>query len=1141
MAHAHQPSMAELIARRRRFIGRGAELSTYRENFGYPPEDERHRYLFHVHGNAGVGKTSLVREMERAARECGALTAYVDESVSSVPEALAAIAEHLGRQGHPLKQLDRQLATYRQRRHEAESAAVSGAGTAGAAAAGGESPAGSAAAAPSAGSTAAVTAGVIGLRMVPVVGAFADAVDTQQLAAGADRLRATLSARFRNQEDVQLVLRPDQVLTPVLVTELTEIARSVPWIALFFDTYERTAPFLDSWLRDLMTTSTYGRFPGAVVVTVAGQRPFGAARWGEFADFVTDLPLAPFTEGETRTLLAAKRVTDESVVEEVLRLSGGLPVLVSTLAENQPTDPYDVGDPSATAVERFLKWEQDPVRRAAALACALPRRLDEDVFRAVVTEDAAGLYDWLRALPFATLKDAGVSYHGVVRAPMLRLQRTRSPRRWRERHTALAACFARWRAETETELRADTETEPPAGTETELRADTETEPPAGTETELRADEVWESAEWRALRFEETYHTLCAGPRGALPGALRDVVDGCRESPAAARRAAQVLAEGGADTDDEPAREWGRRLAAALDDEEEGVRAALGLLLDRPGLDTRGRAAAHTVRGRELREAGGYEQALAEYDRSLALDQDEPLAHYGRGLTHQLNGAYEAALADLRRADELAPETTWILESYGETLRLHGRHQDAADLLDRVLALDPTNAYALASRGVAQQALGRHAAALADLDRALELDVEYLWALVRRARLLRETGETDRSFADLDRAVELAPDKAWIASERGEAYRLADRNDDAERELTRTLELDADHASALASRGCVRTLLGRHAEARADLDRAIELDPEYAWALAHRAGLRQELDDATGALADLERAVAADPDVVWIRRRRGEARLDAGQHEEAVADLTEVLNRRPDDVWALTLRGSAHHARGRYGHAFADLDRSLELDQDGSWAYYCRARTAQAAGRPEQAYADLVRCVDLYPDADHARRRAAAMCLLLGRPEEALRRLDELISADADDLDDRCEALRHSGQWAAALAVAERYSVEDPVYGTLQRAMVVTVAEGAEAGAPVWRELERLLSEAEDLTVEMPMYGAMLSEAVRGDWEALDASLTTLFALEHEWDDLAHMACDLEELLHAPGVDAGRLSPRLARVVAARDAFAARWA
>ncbi|MEU9236087.1 hypothetical protein [Streptomyces subrutilus] len=40
----------------------------------------------------------------------------------------------------------------------------------------------------------------------------------------------------------------------------------------------------------------------------------------------------------------------------ILRLSGRLPVLVSTLAEAQPQTVEEIGDPSGTAVERFLKF-----------------------------------------------------------------------------------------------------------------------------------------------------------------------------------------------------------------------------------------------------------------------------------------------------------------------------------------------------------------------------------------------------------------------------------------------------------------------------------------------------------------------------------------------------------------------------------------------------------------------------------------------------------------------------------------------------------------------------------------------------------------------------------------------------------------
>ena len=305
---------------------------------------------------------------------------------------------------------------------------------------------------PSAGSMVAARAGLAGLGMVPGVGAFAGALDAAQLAQGADRLRAGLSARFRNQEDMQLVLAPERVLTPVLLGELSDLASRVPWIVLFFDTYERTGPFLDGWLHEVMTSDLYGSLPATVVVVTAGQHSFDAARWGGFADFVADVPLGPFTEAETRGLLAGKGVVAEPVVEEVLRLTGGLPVLVSTLAEQRPADPDDVGDPSATAVERFLRWEHDPVRRTVALACALPRTLDMDVFRAAVEcpdEEAEALFAWLRGLPFVDDRGDRVRYHHLVREPMLRLQRRRSRRGWTGRHARLAEVFARWREESE--------------------------------------------------------------------------------------------------------------------------------------------------------------------------------------------------------------------------------------------------------------------------------------------------------------------------------------------------------------------------------------------------------------------------------------------------------------------------------------------------------------------------------------------------------------------------------------------------------------------------------------------------------------------------------------------------------------------
>nr|WP_308061875.1 ATP-binding protein [Streptomyces sp. LBUM 1477] len=476
------PTMQELIRRRTRqgFVGRTTERAAFRANLALPVDDERRRFLFHVHGNAGMGKTFLVRELEQIAREHGALTAYVDDGVGSVPEAMAVIADRFARQGRRFKELDRLLTAHREHRYEAELAAMAAAeqegprhGAAGGAADEGDAadagdargPGASArarlggAAEPSAASMAAARATLVALGLVPVVGPFAGAVDPAQLARQADRLRTGLGTRSRAREDAELLLAPELVLTPALLEELTGAAAEAPWLVLLFDTYERTGAFLDPWLHDLVSGDRHGPLPGNLVLVTAGQLPLDATRWGGLGDFVLDLPLRPFTEAESRGLLAARGVLAPPVVEEVLRLTGGLPVLVSTLAEARPAgldDLADAGDASATAVERFLRWESDPVRRAAALTCALPRWLDAEVFRVAVTGEADGvgagaedlhaLFAWLRALPFVTDRGDRVVFHDVVRAPMVRLQRTRSPRGWAERHRRLAEAFAGWRA-----------------------------------------------------------------------------------------------------------------------------------------------------------------------------------------------------------------------------------------------------------------------------------------------------------------------------------------------------------------------------------------------------------------------------------------------------------------------------------------------------------------------------------------------------------------------------------------------------------------------------------------------------------------------------------------------------------------------
>lgn len=1103
-----RPSMQELIRRRRRagFVGRRDELAAFRENFDLPVDDERHRFLFHVHGNAGVGKTSLVRELEQLARDRGALTAYVDEAVGSVPEALSAISAQFARQGRRFKDLDRLLAAHRDRRHEAESVSAAAAATVDGPQRG---PLVDPQPVPSPAGMAAARAGLVGLGLVPGVGAFAGAVDPAQLAQGADRLRAGLSARFRNQEDVQLVLSPERVLTPVLITELSDAAAAAPWIVLFFDTYEITAPILDGWLHEVMTTERHGALPANVVVVTAGQRPFDTTRWGGYADFMADVPLGPFTELEARGLLADKGVAAEPVVEEVLRLTGGLPVLVSMLAEGRPVDLDDVSDPSSTAVERFLKWEADPVRRAAALACALPRRLDGDVFRAAVDcadEEAPGLFGWLRSLPFVSDRGDRVQYHAVVRAPMLRLQRNRSPRGWARRQQRLAETFTAWRAE--------------------------------AEQGVTVDDLWSDDSWWELRLSQTYHLLCADPRGALPHALRGAVDACDKGEVMARRWAQLLIEAGDDVEAEGVGRWGRDLLAAL--AEGSPVDALGLLLDRAGLDTEGQALARTLRGRDLRESGEYDRALAEYDRAVELDPEQERAYFGRGFTHKLRHEFDAALADLDRAHELDPDADRVLALRGETHRLRGDHEAAIADLDRAIAMDPADPMPWADRGLVRNGLGQNDAALADLDRAVELDPDYAWALVQRAGVHSDREETERALADLDRALALAPQWSYIVRVRGNALRAAGRWQEALAEYGRAVELLPDDATAFAGRGVAHSCLDQEEEALADLDRAVELAPDYVWALGHRSRVHCYRDEYERALADADRAVALLPGDAWCLYCRANALYGLDRLEEATADLDKALEADPDYGTALCKRGAIRHEQGRYAEAFEDLERALDLEPDAAWYLMRHAITCRATGRIERALTDIARYNEASTDSSWGHETAARIHLWCGRPREALAEISAAVAAGAEEtdlLEELSAVHRRTGRWSLAREAARRMPDEVDSLGFL--ALAESGERGAAAAAPLWRELNACLPRSADGQPDAA--SAAMIAAAQDDWPALDTHLTAFVTSDQEWDDLAELAELMTELLHAPGADRGRLGPRIARVAAARDAVRARYA
>jgi tetratricopeptide (TPR) repeat protein len=842
------PSWQEVLRRRgtAALVGRDAQLELFRDNLRLPVTDPRKLLIFNVWGNAGVGKTMLLDQLRQIAEDHGFAGAYIDEGVYDPAEAMARIAHQLPGSGVRMRQFAERYETYR--RHQRRLLADPGA------------PAGLS----SMLTRLAVKAGVRAAQGVPFVGMAASVIDESLAAEQVDRIREFVAEKIRSHEDVDLVMDPVAGLTPRFIRDLDSVGGR--GVILFIDTYERTAVFLDGWLREMLR-GRYGQVPGSVALVIAGQLRLDRTSWELFAPLTAGVGLDVFSQDEARRLISSHGIADERAVEAIVNLSGGLPVLVDMLAREYRGDVAELPDPSETAVERFLKWVADRDLREIVLATAVARTFNRDTVSSLVPDtDGADAFPWLIAQPFVRRGAEGYRYHEIIRAQMLRLLRTQSPDGWRRHHKILAQHYRSVR-----------------------------------QGISRKKERWQDPAWTANLLEESYHRLCMAPGKSLPHSAELAMRAAARDDTLGNQWTAMLGEAAADSGD-PAisvcAHLTSRLLAPTGEEEAPVPAAefyasgvkqsawADMLFD--GADDafyRGqferairyanqvielsprRAVTFILRGAARANVGRFDQAFGDFDHAIRLDPANHVAFVNRGFFNYVLGRSDEALADLDHALQLKPGSAWVLEARGQVLAGAGRFEEALADFGRAIEINPAQPTALAIRAGIFRLGGRLDEALADVDNAIDTDPSFGWALGLRGEIHRAMGDYDSALADLDRALEIEPDATWWIGLRGLVLMLAGQDDQARpalraaaTELRAPQQLPWDAAWLLLARGVCYALLGEQRQARESWDLA-RLTPNYpAVRLVYIGGLSEVRKTlTTTALDALLQLLTTDPE------------------------------------------------------------------------------------------------------------------------------------------------------------------------------------------------------------------------------------------------------------------------------------------
>jgi tetratricopeptide (TPR) repeat protein len=378
------------------------------------------------------------------------------------------------------------------------------------------------------------------------------------------------------------------------------------------------------------------------------------------------------------------------------------------------------------------------------------------------------------------------------------------------------------------------------------------------------------------------------------------------------------------------------------------------------------APAHNNLGSALRDLNRPAEALASYDRAIALKLDYAVAHHNRGLAIALKPDFAEAHFDLGNILRELKRLNDAFDSYNTAIRLvpdyaqahhnlalvesdMGQQGAALASLDQAISFKPDFAAAYGNRGLVLMGMGRMAEAMASLEKAIVLEPGYAVAYNNRGLALAQLERPTDALASYDIAIALKPDFPIAHSNRGRLLMSLGRPVEALESFDKTITLQPDFAEAHYNHGLVFKALGRADRALQSFSQAIVLDPGFADAYCNRGSVLRDMMLFEDALESLDRAIALQPDYAEAFCNRGLVSMDLRRLEEALANYDTAIRLKPDFAEAYSNRGLTLTDMKQFDAALESYDKAIALKPDFADSYWNKSYILLLTGQFEQGW------------------------------------------------------------------------------------------------------------------------------------------------------------------------------------------------
>lgn len=365
---------------------------------------------------------------------------------------------------------------------------------------------------------------------------------------------------------------------------------------------------------------------------------------------------------------------------------------------------------------------------------------------------------------------------------------------------------------------------------------------------------------------------------------------------------------------------------------------------------------------EVLVPAGYEATFSDLN---ALESDEPTtarAWINRGLALADTKQPVEAIAAFDRAIALDPSNANAWANRGIVRFWRGEFEQAAADFDKALDLDSEERVALNGRGLIALQEERYLDAVVEFSMLLRSWPDDYFAMDYRAHAYAGMKEWDKALIDVRRTRELNPQQADLEMREVSILISAERFDEASAAIDAMIVREPTSVQALQAQATLRETRGNFAGAEASLTRALELEPDHPVILTDRAVQRFRLHNNDGARADLaavrpiaDRSAGLLNNLCWAQAVAG---VDL---EQALADCDAALALRPESAGIFDSRAMVLLQLGRLPEALALYDRALTLEPGQAASLYGRGLVREALGHSDEGQADKDAARRLAPD------------------------------------------------------------------------------------------------------------------------------------------------------------------------------------